>query len=101
MPLKIIASRKATKANNLYIRGSYLGVRIDQSCRTDKRSVARTILRSLEQAIERGEYPPRPVEPRADEPTFLSAALAYLEAGRQPRYVSRLIKHFGETPLTA
>ena len=58
MPLKIIAARNA-KTKNLYIRGSYLGVAVDKSCRTDERSVARTILKRLEGEIERGEYPPK------------------------------------------
>jgi integrase len=98
MPLKIIAPRKKTKANNLYIRGSYLGIRVDQSCKTDKRSVARAILARLQGEIERGEYPPRPA-PDKREPTFLTAANAYMEAGKRPRYVAPLIKHFGETPL--
>jgi hypothetical protein len=102
MPLKIIAPRKKTKANNLYIRGSYLGIRVDQSCKTDKRSIARAILARLQGEIERGEYPPREAAPGdSGEPTFLKAAVAYLEAGRQPRYVAALIKHFGETPLSA
>jgi len=98
MPLKIIASRKKTKANHLYIRGSYLGIRVDQSCKTDKRSVALAGLKRLEGAIERGEYPPRPASD-SREPTFLSAANAYMEAGRRRRYVAPLIKYFGETPL--
>ena len=29
----------------------------------------------------------------------MSAAIAYMEAGRRKRYVAKLIKHFGETPL--
>ena len=50
-------------------------------------------MRGLERAVETGEYPPRA---RAGQGrTFLTAAVAYMEAGRNPRYVSRLIKHFG------
>ncbi len=100
MPLKITPPRNA-KTKNLYIRGTYLGVSVDKSSGTDRRSVAQTMLKRLEGQIERGEYPPR--EPAAGdpgEPTFLKAAVAYLEAGRQPRYVARLIKHFGETRLS-
>ena len=78
------------------MRGSYLGIAVDKSCRTDKRSVARSVLATLERAIERCEYPPK--QASASE-TFLSAAIAYMEAGRSPRYVARPIKHLGATPL--
>jgi hypothetical protein len=99
VPLKIIASRNS-KTPYLYIRGAYLGIRVDQSWRTDRRSVANTILKRIEGEIERGEYQKVKIEPRVG-PTFLSAALAYLEAGRRKRYVAKLIKHFGETPLSS
>ena len=52
------------------------------------------------EAIERGEYPPRDAAPRGEQPTFLSAAVQYLELGRRRRYVANLIKHFGEMPLS-
>lgn len=97
MPLQIVASRNK-KTPNLYIRGAYLGVRVDQSCRTDRRSVAKTILKRIEGEIERGEY--RQVKVAGTSPTFLSAAVAYMEAGRRKRYVAKLIRHFGETPLS-
>jgi hypothetical protein len=99
MSLKLVPARNA-KTKNLYIRGAYLGVAVDRSSGTAKRSVALAVLKRLEKAIECGEYPPREATPgRAQQPTFLSAALAYLKAGRRQRYVAKLIKHFGETPL--
>lgn len=94
MPLKIVASRNS-KTKNLYVRGTYLGVSVDKSCRTDRRSVAKTILKRIEGEIERGEYQRR----ASAALTFISAAVAYMEAGRRKRYVARLINHFGETPL--
>jgi integrase len=97
MPLKLVSPRKG-KSPNFTIRGSYLGIAINQSSGTHKRSVARTVLAKLERAIESGEWPPKPTA-GDNERTFLSAAVAYLEAGRRPRYVARLIKHFGATPL--
>ena len=95
MPLKLVTSRNA-KTKNLYIRGKYLGIAVDKSCGTNKRSVAQAILKRIEKEIELGDYQ-KPVGPAA--PTFLSAAIAYLEAGRRKRYVAKLIKHFGETSL--
>jgi integrase len=99
MPLKLVQARNA-KTKNLYIRGTYLGIAVDKSCRTNRRPVAQSILKRIQGEIERGEYPPREAAPRANEPTFLSAALAYMEAGRRRRYAAKLIKHFGETPLS-
>jgi integrase len=99
MPLKIIKARNK-KTKNLYVRGTYLGIAVDKSCGTDRGSVARSVLKRIEEAIERGEYPPREAAPRADGATFLSAALKYMEVGGRPRYVAKLIKHFGETPLS-
>jgi integrase len=98
-PGKLVQARNA-KTKNLYIRGTYLGIAVDKSCRTNRRPVAQSILKRIQGEIERGEYPPREAAPRANEPTFLSAALAYMEAGRRRRYAAKLIKHFGETPLS-
>ena len=88
------------KSPNWRIRGTYLKVYVDKSSGTHQRSVARAILNGLKGKIERGEYPPRESKVQSNAPTFLSAAVAYLEAGRRPRYVARLIRHFGETPLS-
>lgn len=99
MPIKIIPPRNK-KTKNLYFRGSYLGVAVDRSSGTSKRSVALRLLRDLEERIERREYPAREDQAGGEQPTFLSAALAYVKAGRRKRYVARLIKHFGATPLT-
>jgi len=94
MPLQIVTGRNA-KTKNLYVRGTYLGISVDKSCRTDRRSVAKSILKKIEGEIERGEYQRR----TSAAPTFISAAVAYMEAGRRKRYVARLISHFGELPL--
>lgn len=98
MSLKIVEGRNS-KTKNLYIRGTYLNVAVDQSCRTDRRSVAKSILKRIEGEIERGEYQ-QTKAPDRPAPTFLSAALGYLETGHRRRYVAKLIKHFGETPLS-
>ena len=96
--LKLVPPR-AGKSPNWRIRGTYLKVYVDKSCGTDKRSVARARLAHLRGEIERGEYPPHGPEAQPNAPTFLTAAVAYLEAGRRSRYVARLIRHFGEKPL--
>lgn len=104
MPLKLKAPRKG-KSPNITIRGTHLGVYVDKSSGSPRRSVARRIRDALERAIERGEYPPReaPAPEVADEHTFIGAANAYV-AWRNPskkfrRYIGRLIRHFRERPI--
>ena len=99
MPLRLVAPRVG-RSPNWTIRGTYLRVYVDKSCGTHQRSVAHAILSDLKGKIERGEYPPREPEAQPNVPTFISAAVAYLEAGRRPRYVARLIRCFRETPLS-
>jgi integrase len=100
MPLKIVPPRHKM-AKNLYIRGSHLGVAVDQSSGTNRHSLARSIKKRIEEQIERGEYrTQKPPESDRREPTFLSAAIAYMEAGKSKRYIRRLLAHFGETPLS-
>lgn len=96
MPLKLKGPRPG-KTPYYSVRGTYLGVHVDKSLGTDKRPVAVRLVAEIEGKIERREYPAP--APRPDRPTFLSAAVAYMEAGGSRRYVSHLIKHFGETPL--
>jgi hypothetical protein len=98
MPIKLVAPR-AGKSPNYTIRGSYLGVAVNKSSGTDKRSIARTVLAKLERAIENGEYPPKQAASGSGERTFLKAAVEYMESGRRARYVARLIRHFGTRPL--
>ena len=99
MPLKLRPPRSG-KTPNFEIRGTHLGVRVEISSGTHKRSVAIKQLRRIEQCIEEhGQYPAP--EPKSDtgEPTFLSAAIAYLQDGGRRKYVAPLIRHFGEKPL--
>jgi len=84
MPLKLHPPR-AGKTPNWSIRGKYLGLSVDRSAGTPKKAVAEKQLKKLELAIERGEYPEKPQERAAQ--TFLSAAVAYMKAGRSRRYV--------------
>jgi integrase len=99
MPIKLIAPRKG-KSPNWTMRGTHLRVYVDESCRTYKRSVARKVRDEREAAIERGEWPPKQTLPRAELDTFIGAAINYMETGHRRRYVGRLIKYFGEIPLT-
>jgi integrase len=97
MPLKLVPPRKG-KSPNWSIRGTHISVYVDRSTKTDRRSVAAKQLRDLKARIERGEFPEKRAEPNA--PTFLSAAVAYIQAGRSRKGLAKLIEYFGETALT-
>ena len=100
MPLKLRPPRKG-KTPNYEIRGAYLGVPVEVSSGTHKRSIALSQLRKIEECIEQhGQYPAPAPQPRDGEPTFLSAAVRYMQDGGSRRYVAPLIKHFSETPLS-
>src|ERR1700722_11262992 len=95
MPLYL---RRPRKSPNWSIRGKYLEVAVERSTGTPKRTIAEQQRKKLEGQIERGEYPPKPKQ--SDVPTFLSAAVAYMKAGRSRRYVGKLIEYFKDMPLT-
>ena len=99
MPLKLRPPRSG-KTPNFEIRGTHLGCRVETSSGTPKRSVALKQLRKIEECIEEhGQYPAPVTKPRTGEPTFLSAAIAYMRDGGSRRYVAPLVRRFGETLL--
>jgi integrase len=92
---------RAGKTPNFEIRGTHRKFRVETSSGTPKRSDALKRLREIEDCIdEHGQYPAPEPKPHTGEPTFLSAAIAYMRAGGQRRYVAPLIRHFGETKLS-
>lgn len=110
MPLKLIPPRPG-KSPNWTIRGTHLGVYVDESTGTPREALARKALAARKEQIERDRFSPKPVEQgSAAGPTFLSAAVAYIEAGGEGRFIgsydeeagkwSGLIAHFGEKPLS-
>jgi integrase len=94
MPLKLVPPRSG-RSPNWTIRGTYLGVTVDQTAGTPKRAVAEQKRKQIETKIEAGEFSKRKSTPI----TFAAAALAYIQAGRRKRYVMRLAEHFGEMPI--
>jgi integrase len=99
VPLNLRPPR-AGKTPNFEIRGTYLRVRVEISSGTAKRSIALAQLKRIEECIEEhGQYPAPDTKPRAGEPTFLSAAIAYMRDGGSRRYIAPLIRRFGETSL--
>lgn len=92
MPIKLVPPR-AGKSPNWTIRGTHLRVRVDQTAGTSDERIARKMLAKIREEIERGAFS------RTGAPTFASAALRYIEAGGERRFVLRLAEYFGETPL--
>src|SRR5512139_3445859 len=93
MPLKLHPPRQGYTPY-WRVRGTYLGIRVNRSTQTSKRALAVQALKKLEREIERGEFSER------GEPTFASAAAAYMKAGGERTYLKKLLEHFGETQLS-
>jgi integrase len=92
--LKLIPPRKG-KTQNWYIRGTYLGQSVNQSTRTGKRKVAEEIRKELERSIERGL-----INLKKSIPTFAEAAIAYMNADGERRFLEPLLHYFRNTPLS-
>lgn len=88
MPLRLIPPRQG-KTKNLYVRGTYLGTFVNQSTKTSKRATAARALRQIERQIECGEFAEK------GEPTFSDAAIAYMEAGGDRRFMTPILNHIG------
>lgn len=101
MPLKLRPPRKG-KTPNYEIRGTYLGIHVERSAGTGKRAVAIQELKKIERAIECGEFE-RATQPGSEtQPlTFAKAALRYMQAGGEARFIDPLLAHFGPDKLLA
>ncbi len=93
MPLKLAPPRPG-QSSNWRIRGTHLGIAIDQSAKTADRRLAAKQLAKIKADIEDGKFSVR------GAPTFASAADAYLNAGGSDRFMIPLAKHFGEILLS-
>lgn len=81
---------------NFYARGTELGVTIEQSLGTNDRGQAERLLAKLraeifERHLRGGAAP--------GSEGFATAALRYMEAGGERRFVAPLLRHFGELPI--
>jgi integrase len=94
MPIKLIPPRKGFSPY-YYGRGTYLGIFVNRSTKTDRPQIAKRVIKQWEIEIERGRFA------TCTGPTFLSAAVSYMQAGGERTYIARLIAHFGkEKPLS-
>lgn len=93
MPIKLVPPRQG-KTPFWYARGKHLSVRVNRSTGTGDRALARKVIAKWEREIECGEFA------QPGEPTFASAALAYMKAGGERTYIKRLLEHFGDAPIS-
>ncbi len=94
MPLTLRPPR-AGKTPYWTIRGTYLGVYIEQSTGTSRREIAERLVRKKRDEIERGAVA------RPGEPTFADAAINYMIAGGERNFMTPLLHHFGTMALSA
>jgi len=100
MPLKLVPPRPG-KSPNYTIRGTYLRCYVDRTAGTPNKRKAGEELDRIKKQIEGGEYQrarSQPVEEKRPA-TFVDAALAYLKAGGDPKYVSLIIEDKSEYAL--
>lgn len=91
MPLKLTHRHNSP---NWYIRGTIRGIPVDESTKTHVRETAEAIRAKREvDLLERSVFG------RTATATFLEAAVSYMEAGGETRFMERIIAHFGTTPL--
>jgi integrase len=91
MPIRLV---RRCKSPNWIIRGTLRGVRIEESTGTDNKKIAEEI-----RAKREAEILAQSVYGRRATATFAEAALNYLENGGNKRFLDRVIRHFGTTPL--
>jgi integrase len=97
MPWKLVPPRKG-KTPYWYIRGKYLGIALDDSTGATEERAARRIIKTWREQAERGEFRKKPSTEPAPA-TFLSAAVAYMQAGGERQYVQPILAKSGETAL--
>ena len=99
MPLKLVPPRPG-KSSYWYVRGSYLGKSLDRSTKATEERVAKLALKRWKEQIERGEYADSGVSsaPPA-QLTFLAAAVAYMKAGGERKFLSPIIEMTGPHAL--
>ena len=77
-----------------YIRGTVAGRRIDESTRLADRALAEAYRAKREWEIQHAK-----VHGDRGIATFAQACVLYLQHARDPRFIARLLDHFGETQL--
>jgi integrase len=93
MPLKLKPPRPG-RSPYWYVRGTYLGIALDRSTQTVEERAARVILKRWRAEIERGKYH-TVSQPVVSKPTFLAAAVGYMQADGERAFLKPIIEHAG------
>lgn len=75
------------------VRGTYHGQRLDRSTETGDRRIAAKFLARWKEDIERSAYA------KPEGPDFATAALSYMQAGGERRFLEPLLNYFQRAPL--
>jgi integrase len=78
------------KSASYEVRGTYLGQSVERSTRTADRKLALKIKKQIEREIEAGTFTP------SGGLSFLEAAVAYMKAGGERKFLGPIINHKGE-----
>lgn len=92
MPLTLVPPREG-RSKSYRVRGTYLGIYLDRTTETADKTGARRLLKAWKEQIERGELTGR------QELTFAAAALSYIKAGGERRFLTPITAHFGPSTL--
>lgn len=92
MPLKLIPPR-AGKSPFWSVRGTHLGIYVDKTTKLTVRAKAQAVLARWRDEIERGQFAVK------GDPDFVTAAVAYVEAGGERRFVKPLADYFKDRAL--
>jgi integrase len=98
MPFKLVPPRPG-KTPNYSVRGTYLRVYVDTTTGTPDERLARQKLQDIKRSVERGDYAAKPAIEAPHVPTFADAALAYLRADGEAKFLSPIIEATGAHAL--
>ena len=87
------------KTRFYYVRGEYLGIRLDHSTGTGEASAARRIIATWRKQAERGEFRHGNGQDRGPL-TFAGAAAAYMRAGGDGQYLEQVLRAWPDRIVT-
>jgi integrase len=92
--LKLVPPNLKRRCPFYTVRGTHLGIRLDRSTKTASRAVASKLLQAWRSDIERQTIS------RPGEPTFLDAAVSYMAAHGDRRFLPPILEEIGTTALS-
>lgn len=95
MPWKLVPPCPP-KTKVYYVRGKYLGIRLDNSTGTSEKEAAKRIFTTWRKQAERGEFSLGRRAEQAKPATFVNAARAYMDAGGPGEYLDPILKAWRE-----